>query len=267
MALQQMSYLVIPIAQNLIASQTLLDDDKLTKPTGNPDDDKKLRRSRQLLETIAFQSASLDIINGFVATQQMGELQHAGEEYLGAIQGSDMTTTSLNRRPTLGKTQYAGSAAESVCFDLTTVPGLALGYNPLSKIMEGLQWLRSETQKREDAAGKTIKWCLTNAENNPTALTVHMPSSRRWARPSSRAPTAPGRASSTRSRIAPIRISPLATRQIKPNLWTRTALHLEAAGAERATIMATLADKGTITVDDRAPAERWRAHRQDQRAR
>ena len=37
MALQQMSYLVIPIARNLIAAQTLLDDVKLVTPTGNPD--------------------------------------------------------------------------------------------------------------------------------------------------------------------------------------------------------------------------------------
>ncbi len=162
MTLQQMSYLVIPIARNIIAAQTLLDDDKLLQPTGNPNDDATLSKiKRQLLETIAYQSASLDIINGFVQTLQMGELQHAGEEYLGAIQGSDITTPIVKDTPNPWQDPNApGLPQNPYAFDVTTVPGLALGYNPLSKIMEGLQWLRSETQNREDVAGKTIEEVL-----------------------------------------------------------------------------------------------------------
>jgi hypothetical protein len=167
MALQQMSYLVIPIARNIIAAQTLLDDKKLMAPTGNPADDATLAKVRaQLLETIAFQSASLDIINGFVQTQQMGELQHVGEEYLGAITGSDTTTPIV--RPTPNQWQdpnTPGLPPNPYNLDVTAIPGLALGYNPLTKVMEGLTWLQVETGKRENAAGQTITAALSSCGN------------------------------------------------------------------------------------------------------
>ena len=116
MALQQMSYLVLPIARNIIAAQTLLDDEKLLAPTGNPTDDATLAKIKsQLLETVAYQSASLDIINGFVETLQMGEIQHAGEEYLGAIQGSDTTTQLAKATPNQWQDPNApGSTSQSV---------------------------------------------------------------------------------------------------------------------------------------------------------
>lgn len=164
MALQQMSYLVIPIARNLIAAQTMLDDPKLQSPTGSPDDDATLARVKaQLLQTVADQSASLDLINGFVQTLQMGEIQHAGEEYLGAIQGSDLSEPLVKATPN----QYQdpntpGLSPNPYAFDVTTIPGLAVGYNPLSKITDALQYLRDETGKHEDAAGKTIAAALSN---------------------------------------------------------------------------------------------------------
>lgn len=163
MALQQMSYLVIPIARNLIAAQTLLDDPKLLEATGNATDDATLAKIKhQLLDTIAFQSASLDLINGFVQTLQMGELQHAGEEYLGSIQGTDTTDQPVQATPNPWQDPNTpGLAPNPYAFDVTTVPGLAVGYNPLSKIMEGLQWLRTQTQDREDAAGKTLSDVLS----------------------------------------------------------------------------------------------------------
>ena len=90
MALQSMSYLVSPIAQNLIATQKMLTDGALDQTTGNKADDDQLAKIKaSLLETEAFQSASLDLINGFVQTQQMGNLQHAGETYLNAINGTN----------------------------------------------------------------------------------------------------------------------------------------------------------------------------------
>ncbi len=158
MALQQMSYLVLPIARNIIAAQTLLDDVKLVEPTGNPNDDAKLAQiKRQLLETIAYQSASLDIINGFVQTLQMGDFQHAGEEYLSEMQGSDPNTHIAHETPNPWQDPNTpGLAPNPYSLNVEQIPGLAVGYNPLSRIVDGLAWLQSETQKREDVAGKTI---------------------------------------------------------------------------------------------------------------
>jgi hypothetical protein len=163
MALQQMSYLVLPIARNIIAAQTLLDDAKLVEGTGSSADDQKIAQiRRQLLETIAYQSASLDLINGFVQTLQMGELQHAGTEYLGAIQGGNTSTQMIQATPNPWQdTNAPGLKPNPYAFDVTTVPGLAVGYNPISKIMDGLTWVRAETGKREDLAGKTIAAALS----------------------------------------------------------------------------------------------------------
>lgn len=162
MALQRMSYLVIPIARNIIAAQTLLDDQKLLAPTGNPADDAKLAQIKaQLLETIAFQSASLDLINGFVQTQQMGDLQHFGEEDLSGIQGRDTTLQLQQATPNPWQDPNTpGLAPNPYAFDPTTVPGLAVGYNPLKKIMDGMEWLKVEEQKREGVAGATISAAL-----------------------------------------------------------------------------------------------------------
>lgn len=167
MALQQMSYLVLPIARNLIAAQTLLDDVKLIAPTGNPADDATLAKVKaQLLETIAFQSASLDIINGFVQTQQMGELQHVGEEYLGMINGTDSTAQLTKPTPNPWQDPNTpGLPQNPYNLDVTAIPGLALGYNPLTKVMDGLSWLQAETGKREDAAGKTISAALSSCNS------------------------------------------------------------------------------------------------------
>jgi hypothetical protein len=167
MALQQMSYLVTPIARNLIAAQTLLDSAKLVEPTGNPADDATLAQiKKQLLETVADQSNSLDIINGFVQTLQMGELQHAGTEYLGAIQGTDVTTPVVKNTPNPWQDPNTpGLAPNPYAFDVTQVPGLTVGYNPLTQVVDGLQWLRAETQKREDLAGKTLSTVISQCGN------------------------------------------------------------------------------------------------------
>jgi hypothetical protein len=162
MALQQMSYLVSPIAQNILSAQKLLDDAELLQPTGDPNDDRQLQQIRnQLLETIAFQSASLDLVNGFVTTQQMGELQHAGEEYIGQISGSDLTKNIATPTPNpFQDPNTPGLPQNPYNFDLTAVPGLAVGYNPLNRIVGGLQWLQAETTKRENTAATSITAAL-----------------------------------------------------------------------------------------------------------
>lgn len=165
MTIQQMSYLVIPTARNIIAAQTLLDDPAFLAPTGNAADDATLAKMKQqLLQTAAFQSASLDLINGFVQTQQLGEIQHAGEEYLPEIQGGDMTSKVI--AATGPAQQYQdptnpGISQNPYSLDTSMIPGLAIGYNPISHIIGGMQWLHDETAKREDTAGKTISAALT----------------------------------------------------------------------------------------------------------
>jgi hypothetical protein len=171
MALQRMSYLVSPIAQNLIAAQKLLDDASLLAPTGNANDDRQLATiKQQLLETVADQSASLDLINGFVATQQMGDLQHAGETYLSAITGTGLSTpirTPATPFPGLADPNDPGIPQNPYAVDLMAVPGLAVGYNPLNRVVDGLQWVRAETDKRENSAANSVKDAMSECKPRP----------------------------------------------------------------------------------------------------
>jgi hypothetical protein len=163
MALQRMGYLVLPTAHNLVSAQTLLDDQKFIASTGSPTDDATLKKIRdQLLDTIAFQSASLDLINGFVETQQMGNLQHAGTEYIAEINGSDEANQPIKNTPNPWQDPNTpGLSPNPYAFDPATIPGLAVGYNPITNIEGGLKWTQDETQKREDAAGRTISAAMS----------------------------------------------------------------------------------------------------------
>ena len=130
-----MSYLVLPTAHNLISAQTLLDDPKFIASTGNPTDDATLKKiSEQLLETIAFQSASLDLINGFVETQQMGKLQHAGRSISRRSKAATRRISRSRTRPTRGRIPTPPACRPNpYAFDPATIPGLAVGYNPITQ--------------------------------------------------------------------------------------------------------------------------------------
>ncbi|MBV8117781.1 MAG: hypothetical protein JOZ01_07365 [Candidatus Eremiobacteraeota bacterium] len=161
MALLGMENLVSPIANNIIATQKMLDSPALTQGTGNPQDDKQLQDIRaKLLKALATQNAALDIINGFVATQQMGDLQHAGQEYISAMNQSDQTGRSSGATPTpnplLADPNQAGLPPNPYDINLAAIPGLTLGYNPVTRLLEALHWTIQETSARENEAARSV---------------------------------------------------------------------------------------------------------------
>jgi hypothetical protein len=159
-ALLGLENLIRPIANNIIAIQTVLDSPELRTTTGLPDDDKRLQDLRQkLLKALAVQNASLDIISGFVDTQQMANLQHAGEEYIAEMnqpetQGATSSTPAPN--PLAYDPNYAGLPPNPYSIDLATVPGLALGYNPVTRLIEALNWTIDQTAARENDAARAV---------------------------------------------------------------------------------------------------------------
>jgi hypothetical protein len=160
MALQGMENLIRPIANNIIAIETLLDSPALRTGTGRPDDDQKLQDIRdKLLKALATQNASLDIISGFVDTQQMADLQHAGEEYINSINQTDISAAKSSTpapNPLEADPNYAGLPPNPYDIDLANVPGLTLGYNPVTRLLEGLKWTMDETATRENDAAKAV---------------------------------------------------------------------------------------------------------------
>ena len=164
MALERMEMLVTPLAQNTIAIQKLLENSSLAHPSGVPDDDAKLSAVRDaMLKVLGAQSASLDLINGFVTTQQLGDMQHAGEENLSAIQGSDFSGKAAQSLETPSPNPFQASDQIGLRdpnpynIDPTQIPGLRVGYNPISMIVQGLTLVQDETARRENAVSSATR--------------------------------------------------------------------------------------------------------------
>ncbi len=159
-ALLGLENLIRPIANNIIAIQTLLDSPELRTTTGLEDDDKRLQDIRQkLLKALASQNASLDIISGFVDTQQMANLQHADEAYIGEMNQPDTQRASSSTPapdPLAYDPNYAGLPPNPYTIDLATVPGLTLGYNPVTRLIEALGWTIDQAATRENDAAVAV---------------------------------------------------------------------------------------------------------------
>lgn len=171
MSLLAMENLIRPIANNIIAIQTLLDTPALTHGTGRPDDDKRLAAIREkLLKALATQNASLDIISGFVDTQQMADLQHSGQEYISNIaspetQRAIAATPAPN--PLTTNNNIPGLPPNPYTIDLATIPGLTLGYNPVTRLIEALNWTIDQTATRENDAAKAVMTSAAACGNVP----------------------------------------------------------------------------------------------------
>ncbi len=176
MALQRMENLIRPIANNIIAIQTALDSPQLTNSTGVEEDDRQVRAIRdKLLKALAAQNASLDIISGFVDTQQMADLQHAGEGYISSIAQPDTNAkiATPGPNPLMENPNYAGLPPNPYSIDLATVPGLTLGYNPVTRLIDALHWTIDATETRENDAAKLV---MTSAALCANAMPSPAPS-------------------------------------------------------------------------------------------
>jgi hypothetical protein len=183
MAVYRLNNLVTPLVQNTLAVQKLLEDPDVFPTVAHTDDDKRLIDMKtKMLKALATQQSSLDIINGFVETQQLSAMQHEGFGYMKAITGQNITTPGQGNTPGLnqnpnpgpvgGQTQtnanqntpsnfddlalQAGLAPNPYEFDPTQIPGLAVGYNPIGKLKEGLEWTQDESKKDEGPLAQSI---------------------------------------------------------------------------------------------------------------
>jgi hypothetical protein len=173
MALLGMENLIRPVANNIIAIQTLLDSPQLTTKTGREDDDKRLSEIRaKLLQALAAQNASLDIISGFVDTQQMADLQHAGEGYISSIAQPDVAGAQIatpGPNPLTSNPNYAGLPPNPYSIDPASIPGLTLGYNPVTRLQGALTWTISQAQTRENDAAKAVMASAVLCGNLPAS--------------------------------------------------------------------------------------------------
>jgi hypothetical protein len=182
--------LVTPLTSNVLAIQKQLEDTTVFPTVTQNDDDKRLAELKaEMLQALASQQAALDIINGFVDTQQLSEMQHEGFGYLASITNPGIAGASapqgtlaaqMMSTPDPTKPEQfdnlalnAGLAPNPYEIDPTRIPGLALGYNPIGKLKEGVEWTQKQGKTREDVLAKTVldsaKMCgADQAPKSPT---------------------------------------------------------------------------------------------------
>ncbi len=160
MAIRRMENLVTPLAQNGLALQKLLENTTLNQsnPSSSAADAAALAKIRQQLEQArALQSASLDLINGFVTTQQLGDIQHVGDEYVGNINDTGLINRSSGVTPNpFQDPDQPGLPANPHDIEPATLPGLAIGYNPVTVVVKTLDWVRAQTVQSENDVAATM---------------------------------------------------------------------------------------------------------------
>lgn len=161
MAMEHMSDLVPALAKNTIAIQTILTNSSLAEVNGDTPDAKALEQIRtELLKTLAMQDDSLDLINGFVQTQQLGDIQHAGDEYLSNINATGLTNSTpapgMTSNPAFQDPNAPGLTPNPRVLEMGDIPGLAVGYNPVALVADALEWVRGQTSDNENDAAKSL---------------------------------------------------------------------------------------------------------------
>jgi hypothetical protein len=169
-AVLRLENLVTPLVDNTLAIQKMLEDPSTFPRVAQTDDDKRLLDIKQkMLKALAAQQAAIDIINGFVDTQQLSQMQHEGFGYLSSItsgpsgQGDPALAQLTGPTPDPTKPQMfdnlalnAGLAPNSYEIDPTKIPGLAMGYNPISRLRDGVLWTQDQSKKEEAPLAQTI---------------------------------------------------------------------------------------------------------------
>jgi len=165
LTLYHLEKLVGPLAKNVLAMQKELGDPNTFPPKPQNGDDKQLDQLRDaLLKALAVQAVTLDLINGFVTTQQLADMQHEGLSgpAINAIQGSDLgpgsTPDPATPNPMLVDPNQAGVAPNPYTFDPLAVPGItgSVGNTPITRLLSAIIWTQQEAQRREDAAAQSI---------------------------------------------------------------------------------------------------------------
>ncbi|HTU71497.1 MAG TPA: hypothetical protein VMF11_14430 [Candidatus Baltobacteraceae bacterium] len=176
-AVLHLENLVQPLVQNALAIQKLLEDPSVFPAVAqNPDDARLIQIKTQMLKALADQQASIDIINGFVDTQQLSGMQHEGFGYLSSINTGPNGQADPALQQLVGPTPdptkpemfdnlalNAGLTPNSYEIDPTRIPGLALGYNPIRRLKDGVVWTQDQSKKHEAPLADTIitttKYC------------------------------------------------------------------------------------------------------------
>jgi hypothetical protein len=89
----------------------------------------------------------------------MADLQHSGEGYVNSINQPDTrhaASATPAPNPLTSNPNYAGLPPNPYTIDPASIPGLVVGYNPVTRLLDALGWTIDQAQTRENDAAKSV---------------------------------------------------------------------------------------------------------------
>jgi hypothetical protein len=186
MAVERLNQLIGPLVTNTERVDELLNNGSSFPRVAHSSDDRQLLKMRAQLQAVNDQQKhALDVISGFVATEQMGELQAAGHEMdkvVGPDQTKQMATPApANPAPATPAILNAGVGNNSSDPTRALDPrykttGSTLGYNPLNAFSQAIVSYQQQISKREDVAAKSVIEAVPLCGGNVPAQEAPSPS-------------------------------------------------------------------------------------------
>jgi hypothetical protein len=165
MAVERLETLIGPLVKNTQAVDKLLGDQYAFPRVAYSDDDQKLLQMREQLRAVnEQQKRALDIISGFVDTQQLGELQAAGHEYDSALKADASSKGQTpNPSPTEAPAAVLNAGVNNAQNDITRAndprykgTSNLVGANPLNVFENAIASYQQDIQASEQVAAKTV---------------------------------------------------------------------------------------------------------------
>lgn len=160
---------ITPLVKNTAAIEKLLNDPFVFPKVAVTDADRQLLQIRaNLQQVVAQQKAALDVLSGFIDTEQLGQLQLAGKEYqnltasheMTNVQGSAGAQSARQIAPTpppsgvlnAGVPNTPGQAADPRLQET----GNVVGHNPLDVFDQAIAQYQAQLQASEGQAADLV---------------------------------------------------------------------------------------------------------------
>jgi hypothetical protein len=165
LAVARLETLIGPLVKNTQAVDKLLNDPYAFPKVAYSDDDQKLLQMRDQLRVVnEQQKRALDVISGFVDTQQLGELQAAGHDYDAALKADASNRGQTpNPAPTEPPAPILNAGVNNESNDPARAvdpryknTGSIVGANPLNVFENAIASYQQDIQGSEQDAAKTV---------------------------------------------------------------------------------------------------------------
>lgn len=183
MAVMRLEQLVGPLVRNTQEVDRLLSNPAaFPQRVHGPDDRKVLQMRAQLQAVNDQQKRALDVINGFVATEQLAQLQAAGHEYDSALAPTTKGSPPPNPVPTTAPADIL-NAGVTPSSDITRKydprylnTGNQLGMNPLNAFEDAISSYQHQISGKEQQAAQSVMAAVPLCGGHPPAQPAPVPS-------------------------------------------------------------------------------------------